>query len=229
MTGLIARVNPIVLIVVGMASLLGSIAVRSLPIALVSLSAYLLAAVLFVNRPTWALLCFGFSLFAAASITYSTWRLGGRDLEIALTAGLRTMVLAWPGSVAAGFIDPGRLGDYLAPMLPARGVAAFSAALQRFTTLSDTWVTLERTRRARGFGATRRPVQVVRYSGSMAFSLLVHAMRDASRTSIAMDARGFASAQTRSWAEPAVWTRLDFAGLTVALLLGALPVVLLTL
>ncbi len=229
MTGLMSKVNPIVLIVVGLASLGGSVAVRSLPIALVTLSAYSLAAIMFVPRPKWVLLCLGFAMLAALSVTYSTWRLGGRDVEIAVTAGLRMIVLAWPGSVAAGFIDPSRLGDYLARFLPDRIVVAFSAALQRFTSLSDTWVTLERTRRARGFGPKKRPVSVVRYSGDMSFALIVQAMREASRSSIAMDSRGFATMTRRTWAEPATWTLLDFVALSIALGLGALPVVLITL
>lgn len=229
MTRLIARVNPMVLVIVGLASLCGSLAVRSLPIALITLAAYSVAAVLFVPRPRWVLVCLGFACLAALSVTYSTWRLGGRDVEIAVTAGLRMVVLAWPGSVAAGFIDPGRLGDYLAQFLPERGVVAFSAALQRFTTFSDTWTTLERSRRARGFGPSRRPLEVVRYSADMAFALIVQAMRDASRTSIAMDARGFASANQRSWAVLPTWSRLDAGALVLAIALGALPVVLLTL
>jgi energy-coupling factor transporter transmembrane protein EcfT len=40
-----------------------------------------------------------------------------------------------------------------------------------------------------------------------------------------MDARGFATAHDRTWAEPASWSRLDVAATAVALLLGAVPVV----
>ena len=64
-----------------------------------------------------------------------------------------------------------------------------------------------------------------RYAADMTFALLVQALRGASATSIAMDARGFATAQHRTWAEPAPWTRLDIAGLVVAFLLGAIPLI----
>jgi energy-coupling factor transport system permease protein len=57
---------------------------------------------------------------------------------------------------------------------------------------------------------------------NMSFALLVHAMRGATSSAVAMDARGFASAHDRTWAEPAVWTRLDVVAVAVALLLGAM-------
>jgi energy-coupling factor transporter transmembrane protein EcfT len=46
-------------------------------------------------------------------------------------------------------------------------------------------------------------------------------MRSASHASVAMDARGFATAHHRTWAEPADWTRLDVATVVVAVALGA--------
>jgi len=228
MRTLVTRVNPLGLLSVGAFSLIGSLAVRSLPIALATVGLYALAALFLL--PTWRypLACLAFSGFAAITIVYSTWRLGGHDTQVAVVAGLRIVVLAWPGSVMVGFIDPGRLSDYAAQTLrlPARGVAAFSAALQRFNGFAQTWEALERTRRARGVAPGRHPVGQVKHSGSMAFALLVQAMRGASASSIAMDARGFADATRRTWAEPATWTRTDLAGLALAAALGAAPVVL---
>jgi energy-coupling factor transport system permease protein len=58
----------------------------------------------------------------------------------------------------------------------------------------------------------------------MSFALLVHAMRGATSASIAMDARGFATAQGRTWALPAPWTRVDVLAIVVAIGLGAVPV-----
>lgn len=227
MRTLVTRVNPLVLLSVGAFSLIGSFAVRSLPIAAVTIGLYALAALILL--PTWRypLACLAFSGFAAITIVYSTWRLGGQNTEVAVVAGLRILVLAWPGSVMVGFIDPGRLSDYAAQTLrlPARGVAAFSAALQRFSGFAQTWESLERTRRARGVAPGRHPVGQVKHSGSMAFALLVQAMRGASSSSIAMDARGFADARGRTWAEPATWSRLDVAGLALAAALGAVPIV----
>lgn len=224
----VTELNPLVLITFGLASLLGSLFVRSLSIGLISLACYAVLAAMFLPSWRYPAVCLAFCAFAGLTIMYSTWRLGGRDLEVAATAGLRIVVLAWPGSVMAGYLDPSRLGDYLAQnlRLPARGAAAFSAALQRFTGLSNTWTQLERTRRARGTMPGRNPVALVRHGGSMSFGLLVQAMRGATASSIAMDARGFASARRRTWAEPATWTRADAVGMVAAIGLALVPAVL---
>jgi energy-coupling factor transport system permease protein len=90
-------------------------------------------------------------------------------------------------------------------------VAAFAAALQRFTSFGHAWTQIERARRVRGLGTTASPISWFTHAAAMAFAMLVHALRGASQTAIAMDARGFASARHRTWAEPADWTRLDVA------------------
>ena len=228
MRSFVLRVNPLVLIAVGVCSLLGSFAIRDLRVALIAVGVYAVAAILLLPSWRFPLLCLGFTTYAAVSIVYSTWRLGGHDEREALTAGLRIVVLAWPGSVAVGFLDPSRLADYLAQTLhlPARFVAAFSAALQRFVSLGSAWQQLDRARRIRGFGPSRNPIATGRYAANMSFGLLVNALRGASQSSIAMDARGFADAHHRSWAEPAPWTRLDLIGLAVAIALGAVAPIL---
>lgn len=226
MTRVITRVNPAVLCLAGVASLLGSLAVNSFPVAAVTFVAYAVVIVLSGARPGIVLVCLAFSAFGGLTIAWSTWRLGGHDLEVAAVAGLRIVILAWPGSVAAAHIDAARLGDYAAQVLPVRAVAATSASLQRFATLAHTWTVLDRTRRARGLGPGRRPVAVVRHSGDMAFALLVQALRDAGRTSIAMDARGFADARHRTAAVPPTWTRLDVAVSVLVTALGWLPLLL---
>ena len=223
MRSLVLRANPLVLLSVGVFSLLGSFFVTDLTTACVALAAYALAALVLLPGWRFPLVCLGFSGFAAATVVYSSWRLGSGGLEPAAVQGLRLIVLAWPGSVAVGYLDPARLSDYLAQTLrlPARLVAAFGAALQRITSFGHAWTQLERTRRARGLGPTRNPIATARYAGGMSFALLVHALRGATRSAVAMDARGFATADDRTWAEPATWTRLDAAGLVAAALLGA--------
>lgn len=225
MRSAVARLNPLVLVSFGFASLAGSFAIRDVPSAVAGVLAYAVAAVLFL--PTWRypLACLALCGVSAGLVAYSTWRLGNADY--APVAAMRILVLAWPGSVMVGFVDPSRLGDYAAQRLrvPDRFVASFVAVLQRMTSLSTTWQQIGRTRRARGLGPGRDPVAITRHAGSMTFSMLASSLRGASRMSIAMDARGFASAQRRTWAEPAPWTFLDGLGLGVALLLGAVPVV----
>lgn len=222
----VLRLNPLAQLSVGLFSLLGSFWIRSLPVALVALGAYALVAVLLLPGWRYPLVCLAFTAIAAVTIVYSTWRLGGHDIDEAFTAGVRIVVLAWPGSVMAGYVDPSRLADYLAQTLrlPARLMASFAAALQRFTGFSLAWQQLERVRWVRGFGPRRNPFANGRYAANISFALLVQAMRGASASSIAMDARGFATAQHRTWAEPAPWNRLDIGGLIVAAMLGAVAI-----
>lgn len=227
MRTVVLRLNPLVQLSVGLFSLLGSFWIRSLPVALIALGAYALAAILLLPGWRYPLACLGFTAIAAVTIVYSTWRLGGHDIEEAITAGVRIVVLAWPGSVMAGYVDASRLADYLAQTfhLPARLIAAFAAALQRFTGFGLAWQQLERVRWVRGFGPKRNPFANGRYAANISFALLVQAMRGASASAIAMDARGFATAHDRTWAEPAPWTRLDIAGLILAAALGAIALV----
>ncbi len=75
----------------------------------------------------------------------------------------------------------------------------------------------------RGFGPSRNPLANGRHAANMSFALLVQAMRGATSASIAMDARGFATAQGRTWAEPAPWVRRDVLAIVLAVLLGAVP------
>ncbi|HUQ00410.1 MAG TPA: energy-coupling factor transporter transmembrane component T [Aeromicrobium sp.] len=218
----IVRANPLAQLSVGLFALMGSFAIRSLPVALLAVGCYAFAVALAVPSWRYPALCLLFSGIAAVTVVYSTWRLGGHEVREALTAGLRIVMLSWPGSVAVGYVDPARLADFLAQSLrlPARGVAAFAAALQRFASFGHAWTQIERARRVRGMGPSVNPLSWFVHAGSMSFAMLVHALRGASQTSIAMEARGFGEARDRTWAEPATWTRLDVAVLTVALFLG---------
>ncbi|MBA2418128.1 MAG: energy-coupling factor transporter transmembrane component T [Nocardioidaceae bacterium] len=226
--GAVLRANPLVLLAAGLLVVPGSFAVRSLPIGLVALGAYLLAGVVLLPSLRPALGRLGVVMLASVMVVYSTWLLGGHEVDTALTAGVRVLVLALPGAVLAVYVDPSRLADELGQRLglPARFVVATSAALQRFDQLGQTWQHLDRARRARGFGPSRNPVRTFGYAASLTFALLVSALRGATQMSIAMDARGFADAHRRTWAEPVVWTVEDSALLCLGIALAALPVIL---
>lgn len=228
MRSVLLRANPLVLLAIGLLGVPASFAVRTLPIGVVTIGAYAVAGLCFL--PSWrtALNRFVVVGIGTVSVIYSTWLLGGHEVPTALTAGLRILVLALPGAVLSAFIDPARLSDQLGQRLhlPARFVVAFAAALQRFERLGETWQQLNRSRRARGFGPTRGPVSRFRHAAGLTFGLLVSSMRSATNMSIAMDARGFADAHTRTWAEPAPWSRTDTVALVVGAALAALPVVL---
>lgn len=166
-----------------------------------------------------------FGAIASTSIVISTWLYGGRDFDEALGAGLRVLSIVLPAALLTATIDPSQLGDHLAQRLrlPARVVVAATSALQRLDDTVETWRTIQLARRARGLGLDGGPVRRVRASAAGAFALLVVSLRRATVTTIAMDARGFATATRRTWAEPAPWTTADSAVLAASLALAVLP------
>jgi energy-coupling factor transporter transmembrane protein EcfT len=221
----VTRANPLVLLAMGLLAVVASFGVRDLTVALAMVGVIAVLAVAFVPGlvgNSWRLLA---PLVGGASVTFSTWLLAGRHESIAATAGLRVLVLALPGVLVAPFIDPSRLGDQLAQRLrlPARPVAAVTASLQRFEDLGAVWAQLDRARRVRGLGPGRSPIAHVRHVAGMTFGLLVSTLRSSARMAVAMDARGFATARHRSWAEPAPWTQVDSAVLAGATGFAALP------
>jgi energy-coupling factor transport system permease protein len=224
----VTRANPLVLLGLGLLAVVASFGVRDLTVAVAMVGVVIALAVAFVPGlvgNSWRLLA---PLLGAASVTFSTWLLAGRDESIAATAGLRVLVLALPGVLVAPFIDPSRLGDQLAQRLrlPARPVAAVTASLQRFEDLGAVWAQLDRARRVRGLGPGRSPIARFRHVAGMTFGLLVSTLRSSARMAVAMDARGFATARHRSWAEPAPWTPVDSAVLAGAIGFAALPYLL---
>ncbi|MDN5765781.1 MAG: ATP-binding cassette domain-containing protein [Humibacillus sp.] len=160
---------------------------------------------------------------AVVGVAWSSWLLGGRDLEIASGAALRVLCLVVPSAFVVGFIDPEPLGDHLAQRLrmPARPVVAATAALQRVQSFGTLWTELMTTRRVRGVRADRGLLARGREAVVVTGGLLVGALGQAAVLSLAMDARGFAEAHRRSWAGPAPWRVPD----TLVLLGGLLIVV----
>lgn len=223
----VVHANPLALCVVGIAAVPGSLAVRDLDTGLVAVGAYLVAVLLLTPSVRYAAICLALAGFAGLTVAWSTWRLGGHDEALAATAALRIVVLAWPGAVVAGYIDPTRLGDHLGQnlRLPARPVVATTASMQQLGALLGDWQQIDRSRRARGVGRHGGLLVRARVAGLMVFALLVTALRAGTSRAIAMDARGFDEAGRRSWAEPAPWSRLDVAAAAVGLLLAAVPLV----
>ena len=161
------------------------------------------------------------ALIGIAGVMWSTWLLGGHDLEIAFGAGLRVLALVLPSVVLLPYVDPDALGDHLAQRLhlPARPVVAATAALQRFQTFGSLWTELTRARRVRGIGAGRSLVAKLREGGATTLALFTVILGQAAVLALAMDARGFAGAHRRTWAGPALWRLPD-----TLVLLGALLV-----
>jgi energy-coupling factor transport system permease protein len=223
-TGALGRANPLVLMALGLLGLVASLGVRDLASAAVALGGCLAFGLLLLPRRTGPAARYLAVVVAVASVAWSTWLLGGHDPEVAVVAGMRIAVLALPGVALAPLIDPSGLADQLGQRLrlPARFVVGVAAALERFERLGAVWEQASRARRSRGLGPGRGPFDRARHAASVTFAVLAATLRDAAAMSVAMDARGFATAHARTWAEPAPWTRTD----TVVLALGAVVVAL---
>lgn len=160
-------------------------------------------------------------LLGVLGVAWSTWLLGGHDVEIAAGAALRVVAIVLPSVVLLPFVDPDALGDHLAQRLhlPARPVVAASAALHRFQSFGALWSELTLARRVRGVGAGRSLIARGREVGATTFGLFVGILGQAATLALAMDARGFARAYHRTWAGPAPWRVAD----SVALAAGLVP------
>jgi energy-coupling factor transport system ATP-binding protein len=163
------------------------------------------------------------ALVGILGVVWSTWLLGGHDLQIAVGAGLRVLSLVLPSVVLLPYVDPDALGDHLAQRvhLPARPVVAATAALQRFQTFGALWAELTRARRVRGIGAGRPLLAKLKEAGATTLALFTVVLGQAAVLALAMDARGFAGALRRTWAGAAPWRLPD----TVVVLAGLLVIV----
>lgn len=127
------------------------------------------------------------------------------SLQLALATMLRVLAVGIPGIVLFIRSDVTDLADGLAQILrlPARFVLGALAAIRMMTLLGDDWRQLAMARRARGVADSGR----LRRGLSMAFGLLVVALRRATTLAVAMESRGFGAPGRRTWAR-----RVRFAG-----------------
>nr|WP_245634621.1 ATP-binding cassette domain-containing protein [Janibacter limosus] len=146
------------------------------------------------------------------SVGWSTWLLGAHDVETALSAALRLLVIVVPSAITLAFIDPDDLADHLGQRLrlPARPVVALGAALQRVQSFGAAWSEVGWARHLRGQGVSwRQPRSVVAHLWASTFGMLLRSLGSAATLAVAMDARGFASDGRRTWAEGAPWRLSD--------------------
>lgn len=120
------------------------------------------------------------------------------SLTLALATALRVLAIGLPAVALFVRVDPTDLADGLAQLLrlPARFVLGALAAIRMMTLLGDDWRQLGMARRARGVADTGR----LRRGASMAFALLVLALRRATTLAVAMESRGFGAPGRRTWA-----------------------------
>ncbi|MDQ0614993.1 energy-coupling factor transport system permease protein [Microbacterium sp. W4I4] len=158
---------------------------RMLPIALFSPIAGL-SMLLYADPEGTVFWRFGFAVISEGSI------------ELALAVTLRVIALGLPTILLFGRTDPTELGDALAQVahLPSRFVLGVLAGTRMLGLFLDDWRTMSLARRARGVGDRG----AVRRFFSMAFVLLVFAVRRGTKLAMAMEARGFGSDIPRTWA-----------------------------
>jgi len=112
---------------------------------------------------------------------------------------IRLVGISLAGIVAVASIDPTELSDALVEHLhtPRRFVAGALAAFRLMPLFADEWETIALARRARGLDSRR-----VSAFFTMTRTLLVSAIRRATRLAVAMDGRGFADPGCRTLARP---------------------------
>lgn len=124
---------------------------------------------------------------------------------------LRLLAIALPGVLAAMTTEPLDLADALVQQAraPARFVYGAVAALRLVPLVSEEWETLRRARRARGVAGGLNPLAQARLGTASLVTLLVGAIRRATRLATAMDARGFGTRANRTFARPQSFSRGD--------------------
>jgi energy-coupling factor transporter transmembrane protein EcfT len=217
--------GPLSLLAASLLPLLGAVAIHTAWVGLVSVAVLGVLSPLLVTEWPGTLRRAAFGLFFGATIGLSTWLYGGHNLDTSGGAALRILYIVLPAAMLTPAIDTSALGDHLAQRLrlPPRTVVASTAALERLGQLGDQWEQIGRARRARGVGADGNLVRRSRVMASMTVALLVSTMRLSGTMALAMDARGFAGAHRRTWAEAAPWRSADTAFALLGVALAALP------
>ncbi|WP_168583024.1 energy-coupling factor transporter transmembrane component T family protein [Gephyromycinifex aptenodytis] len=230
MWGLLSRCGPLSVLAATFLLTIGGLFVGELQAVLVGLAIEAVLIPILVGRAGIPPLRLLPGIVAMVSVTWSNWLLAEpRSWEIALLAGGRVAFFVLPALVLVCFLDPFTLGDHLGQRLrlPARPVLAAVAALQRLESLSADWETLDRARRVRGLGPGRGPLARGRHLASMTLALLVEAVRQAGRMTVAMEARGYSAhvggGRPRTWLETAPWTREDSVLIGLITAVAAVP------
>ncbi|MFF2486577.1 energy-coupling factor transporter transmembrane component T family protein [Microbacterium sp. NPDC058062] len=136
------------------------------------------------------------------TVYWSFWyaTISDDSIALAIAVCVRVLALALPTILLFGRTDPTELADALAQVakLPSRFVLGVLAGTRTLGLFLDDWRSMGLARRARGVGDSG----AVRRFFSMAFVLLVFAVRRGTKLAMAMEARGFGSGIPRTWARP---------------------------
>jgi energy-coupling factor transport system ATP-binding protein len=232
--GVLRGVQPVALLLGVIA--LGVCLVTSLDVVSASVALVLELVLLPLTRvPVWTLLLRGIPILVAAPLAGLSIALYGRgsgrvwldlgfahvtdgSLLLAVATVLRLLAIGLPAVALFARVDPTDLGDGLAQVLrlPARFVLGALAALRMTTLLREDWQRLGMARRARGVADSGR----IRRGASMAFALLVIALRRATALAVAMESRGFGARGARTWARPARFGAREWVATGVCTVIG---------
>jgi energy-coupling factor transport system permease protein len=156
-------------------------------------------------------------LIAAIGIGFFNALVSG-NIAAGIAVALRVVGIAFAGIVAVASIDPTELADALVQHLhaPRRFTVGALAAFRLMPLFADEWQTIALARRARG-------IDTGRLAGffPMTRSLLVAAIRRATRLAVAMDGRGFAGDGCRTLARPRAITLRDWLLIGTSVLVAA--------
>ncbi len=212
--------NPLTLSLIGILAAIGSFAVQTWQGGLLALLPTVLLAPLAVRTLRGGALRLLPILLSAAGLAWTTALLGDAPplsteaWLLGLKEAARITAFVAPGVLALGSVEATALGDALGQRLrlPARPVVASVTALVRVGHLGRQWDIISRARRRRGLGGARSP----RLLAGTTLALLVDTLRGAEQQALAMDARGFAGADHRTWAAPSMLGRADLLGALIA-------------
>ncbi|MCL2735740.1 MAG: energy-coupling factor transporter transmembrane protein EcfT [Propionibacteriaceae bacterium] len=162
--------------------------------------------------------------------TFFSWGLihvSGQSVSYGAAVAARVVALGVACLVTLSGIDPTDMADGLAQVwrLPARFVLGTVAGIRLIASLAEDQRSMRMARRARGLGDHR----AVRRFVTVAFALLVSAIRRGSTLATAMEARGFGRG-ARTWARPSRVGAPDLVYLlgTAAIVVAALVISLVT-
>jgi energy-coupling factor transport system permease protein len=177
------------------------------------------AAIPLIGFPARALLRRALPAFVGAiGIGFFNALLSG-DVTGGVAIGLRLVGIALAGIAAVASIDPTDLSDALVEHLhaPRRFTVGALAAFRLMPLFADEWQTIALARRARGLDNRRLAAFL-----PMTRSLLVAAIRRATRLATAMDGRGFASGGCRTVARPRDIATRDWVLIAASLAVAAI-------
>lgn len=147
---------------------------------------------------------------------WSFWlaRITDGSIELAIAVTVRVLAIGLPAALLFLRVDPTELADGLAQIarLPARFVLGALAATRLVGLFVEDWRAMALSRRARGIGDHGALKRIA----TMAFALLVLAIRRGSKLATAMEARGFGSDVPRTWARQSRVGAPDAAMLVIA-------------